>query len=70
MILKLEIKDEHHKEILHINTKNIMGLSKHENKDIDDNLNIFYSLDLLNKNIQITEDKYYELLEMLYSNKF
>ena len=70
MILKLEIKDEHHKEILHINTRNIMGLSKHENKDIDDNLNIFYSLDLLNKNIQITEDKYYELLEMLYSNKF
>ena len=70
MILKLEIKDEHHKEILHINTRNIMGLSKHENKDIDDNLNIFYSLDLLNKSIQITEDKYYELLEMLYSNKF
>lgn len=70
MILKLEIKNEHHKEILHINTKNIMGLSKHENKDIDDNLNIFYSLDLLNKSIQITEDKYYELLEMLYSNKF
>lgn len=41
MILKLEIKDEHHKEILHINTRNIMGLSKHENKDIDDKFKHF-----------------------------
>ena len=70
MILKLEIKYEHHKEILHINTKNIMGLSKHENKDINDNLSTFYSLDLLNRSVRITEDEYYELLEMLYNNKF
>lgn len=69
MILKLEIKNEHHKEILHINTKNIMGLSKHGIGD-SESKSIQYTLELLHRGVQITEDKYYELLEMLYSNKF
>ena len=70
MTSKLEIKNDYDREIIHIKTENIIGLSKHENKDINGNLNFFYSLNLLHRSIQITEDKYYELLEMLYSNKF